>query len=384
MIQTSRISNIHLNNYRNFANIELEISSNIVLITGPNGTGKTNILEAISYLSPGKGIRSASLDLPAKDHVNSWKSEIVFGANLGISRITSSYDIAKKKRQVEHNGNNISTFELAKFINILWLTPQMNLLFIGPRSARLKFLDRLVYGIFKDHAANLKEYEHYQSQRLKHLQNNFNNFDVTWLDILESKLSKSAFNIQKFRYETLAYMRHHLKDVASLFPKAYITLSNIFNPDEDINNLDQLNDVYGLTLDSEGISEENFLRDYKIKLAESRMKDAHSGKTNFGVHKTDLLTFHADKKLCAKFLSTGEQKAMLISVFMAQIETIIAKTNFTPVILLDELFVHLDSDRVQLLIDYLKEINVQVFITSTSANAIHNIKTLDPQIIELA
>jgi DNA replication and repair protein RecF len=362
-----------LTNYRNFKDYLLEIDSDLILITGRNGSGKTNILESISYLSPGKGIRSSNFEFLSREEKFAWQTESLLSSKIGTAEICAKFDIDKKQRALFYNGSKISSHELSRLVNIIWLTPQMNGIFIAPRSERLRFLDRMVFGFFKNHSANLNKLDYFQSERLKHLTNNIGNFDASWLKVLESKIAEHAFEIDHARRKSIFYMQDAIGRLQSDFPKAKITLKTFdneiqFSYPPEVNK----NDNKGYLLENEAVRDD-FYNCYLNKLKEHRYQDACSGRTNYGAQKVDLVIFHQDKEKDVTFCSTGEQKAMLISLFIAQVNSIIDKTKATPILLFDELFVHLDDLRKQLLSDYVINIQAQCFITSTDDYGITDI-----------
>lgn len=355
-----RITEHILQDYRNFEHYSCKIDDRLVLITGQNGSGKTNILESISYLSPGKGMRSSNFDAIARNGDFSWKTKSKLTGKLGPAEISAEFDITNKRRILLYNGSKISSNELSRLLNIIWLTPQMNGIFIESRALRRRFLDRMVFGFFKDHSTNINQLDHFQRERLRHLTDNIGSFDEAWLRVLESKIAEIGFEVDIARRKAISYMQNSIDSLENDFPKAIISLDSF---DDNIRSSDK----------NEAPNKDEFC-DYYIKgLKDNRNKDAYSGRTNYGAQKIDLITLHKDKGQNASICSTGEQKAMLISLFIAQINAIISKTEATPILLLDELFVHLDDLRKQLLSDYVINTPAQVFITSTDDYGIADI-----------
>lgn len=348
-MQKIHLTKINLNNYRNFERFSCEFDNNLVLITGNNGSGKTNILEAISYLSPGRGIRGATQEELCRDDIHNWQSDIELKSKLGIAGVSYKYNLQNRKRDVEYNGSKITSNDLHGLANVVWLTPQMNGIFVDSRSSRLRFFDRIVFSFFSNHASNINKFEYYNRERLGHLTANIGRFDDAWLAVLEKQIAQQAELVHKAREQTIAYMQNSIDQLQSEFPKAILALKGM------------------AWLDN------NFIDEYITELKQNRAKDAYSGRTNFGVHKIDFNVTHAENKKNAGICSTGEQKAMLISIFLAQIEAIILETSTTPILLMDELFVHLDDLRKKYLSDYVINRGVQVFITATDTNGIENI-----------
>ena len=167
-IEKVYISKIELSHYRNFTNFEQEFSDSPILITGENGTGKTNILESLS-LVPGRGLKYAKLDDICTKHDNAevkdWSSNISFRNNIGLFSAKSVFHRRLNKRQVELNDSKIPVKELANFLNIIWITPELHHIFVGTRSERLKFLDRITHSFYPQHASLINKYDHYLHER---------------------------------------------------------------------------------------------------------------------------------------------------------------------------------------------------------------------------
>lgn len=350
-MQKIALNNLTLTDYRNFHNFRLQFDNPLVLITGQNGSGKTNILESISYLAPGKGIRSAAFDQLCRNHNHPWQSYIAFESKLGLAEVTAHFDGMTKRRKIQYNGSKITSNELSRLANIVWLTPQMSGLFIGSRLDRRRFLDRMVANFEKDHATNLTNLDKLISQRLNALKENIGNFDEALLTVLEAKIADYALAVHQGRVKALKYLQKAIDELESDFPKAELALT-VFDPD---------------------ITEDNFKEKYKLEQKNSRQKDAYSGRTNYGVQRIDLAVRHRGKGAMAEICSTGEQKAMLISIFIAQINAITEQARATPLVLLDELFVHLDEFRKQLLEDYVINSGAGCLITATDSYGIEAI-----------
>ncbi|MES2214711.1 MAG: DNA replication/repair protein RecF [Pseudomonadota bacterium] len=347
------IKELHLSNYRNFDNLRLKLSSDQIIITGNNGIGKTNILEAISFLSPGRGLRYAKLDEISKEG-QSWRAGATIHTTLGLAEIDTKYDIISAKRTTEFNGKKISNTELANFASIVWLTPQMEGLFLGPSSDRRRFLDRACYAFYPLHASLINQYDHALRERLKILESSEGNNE--WLDIVEEKISRLAFQINKNRVSVIAKLQNALDNLDNLFPKARLVLEPNY----------------------EGLDVSWIQSEFK----NARKKDLATGRSNFGIHRSDLIVYYRDKDTLTKHCSTGEQKAMLISVTIAQIMAKQAEGVDGPIMLLDETFVHLDETRREYLADFIKSSSSQVWITSAEPFALGYFKSA--QVIELA
>lgn len=338
------VEQINLQNYRNFLELFLKFENGVNLIVGNNGIGKTNILEAISLLSPGKGLKSVHFNDICKVGNNSWLTKFNLQSKVGKTEIISSFSSLDRSRKIQYNGSQISSSELPNLLNVVWTTPQMESLFLDGASARRRYLDRVVYNFDNNHAKHLAKYEHFVRERKKILaQVNFAS-EGDWLGNLEEKIAIEANLIYKARQNAINLMQNAINSLDSKFPKANLKLGSL---SEDIEKC------------------ENFVEEYSLILKKNRQKDSYSKRTNFGVHKTDLLVFHSDKDRSASQCSTGEQKALLISLIIASIEFILHNTKTKPILLLDELFVHLDDTRKKYLSDYIIATKLQTFITTT-------------------
>lgn len=332
------VKDLYLRNYRNLKNFDINAAGSKVFILGDNGSGKTNILESISLLSPGRGLRSAKLDEICNNEASNFEAGFNIYGLLGLSRAVISFDRSSSKKSIEFNEKKIPSSDLTSLYSIIWLTPQMEWLFIGPSSDRRRFFDRIIYLFDHLHASRMNKYEYYLKERMKILQ--FSPHNKEWLDLIELKLSEVALEIVRKRREIANLLQQSLDALISPFPKASITISG------DYSDMD--------------------LEWFKAQFCNSRIDDKNSGRSNFGPHRSDLLVFYASKNIQAKFCSTGEQKAMLISLTIAQILALRALSNrYSPILLLDEIFVHLDNERREYLADFLNKYESQFWITST-------------------
>lgn len=340
------VKDLYLRNYRNLKNLDINAAGSKVFILGDNGSGKTNILESISLMSHSRGLRSAKLDEICNNEASNFEVGFNIYGQLGLSRAVISFNRSSSRKSIEFNEKKIPSSELSRLYSIIWLTPQMEWLFMGPSSDRRRFFDRIIYLFDHLHATRINKYEYYLKERMKILQFSPNNKE--WLDLIESKLSEVALEIVQKRKEIMDLLQQSLDNLISPFPKALITISG------DYIDMD--------------------LQWFKDQFYNSRSDDKNSGRSNFGPHRSDLLIFYASKNIQAKFCSTGEQKAMLISLTIAQILALRSLSNRrSPILLLDEIFVHLDNERRQYLADFLNNYESQFWITSTEEGLVDSI-----------
>lgn len=345
MIKKVILQSINLHDYRNFPLFLADFSPEINIFVGPNGSGKTNILESISLLCPGKGLKHSKYDEICKQGTNLWKSNFTLESKLGTAQIDNYYNRDSRNRLIHYNGVKIASAELVNLLNIIWLTPQMEGLFLDSASNRRKFLDRLTYNFYPNHLKHLIKYDYYVQERNKCLTDRDWALKSSWLDVIEDKIVNEAILIHNSREESIKKIQSEINDLQTTFPKASLALSNLF---EDL-----------------PITTPDFRNNYINLLQSHRKKDSYSGRTSIGVHKTDLLVEYQMTNIAARYCSTGEQKALLISLMLASVNAIIASTKAKPIILLDELFVHLDQMRRQELSDYIISTKIQTFISTT-------------------
>jgi len=348
--KTLRIVELVLTHFRNYEYATLRFGEGVVVLTGQNGAGKTNILEAVSFLSPGKGLRNL-LKLSEADRAGSPDSSWTVSAQIhgvyGSAQIGTGRDpsASLNRRVVKIDGKMIGTqATLAELFSVMWLTPQMDGLFLQASSERRRFMDRLVYNFNPEHASHIYSYEYHMRERAKLLQDNA---DPLWLALTEAKMAERAVAIAAARIEGMLLIQHAMDRAPTVFPKAIIQVDGQVET--------WLNQYTALQ------TEELF----KEMLCQARSQDALSRRTRYGVHRSDLIVFHAGHHMPASFCSTGEQKALLLAILLAEARAKIHWREVVPVLLLDEVVAHLDYNRRQALYDELLEMKCQVFMTGT-------------------
>lgn len=327
------------------------------MLFGENGAGKTNLLEAISMLSPGRGLRrSKTLDLSYRDpnvadeNVNHWAISAKMGTSDEPVKIgTGQIPETPSRRRVRINEANANGTDLAKLLTLNWLTPTQDRLFAGPESERRKFLDRLCLVYTPDHGRTSIAYEKSRSERNRLLSDGID--DPYWFDALEADLAERGAHIANARWNTLSTLKLEIeRRPETVFPKAGIALSG------------EAEDLFEAGADEADVTE--FI---KTALQSDRGLDARAGRTLRGVHKTGLVVTHAGKNMPASHCSTGEQKALLIGLILAHAnaQKQLNADNRAPLLLLDEVAAHLDEHRRQALVEELLELETQVFLTGT-------------------
>ncbi len=347
------VTRLSLTNFRSYAAGEIATSGRPIVLVGPNGAGKTNVLDALSLLSPGRGLRGAKLG----DHIRkgpSVQSEALWAVAATVSRDGEAYEIGTglaigpnggERRQLRLNGAPASsTADLSEIVQINWLTPAMDRLFIESASGRRRFLDRLVFGFDAVHARRAVRYETAMRERARLLK--FGPRDPAWLDGLEAEMAEMGAEMIAARAEATARLNRSLeaRGQAGAFPCALLAVEG---------------EADALALDcGEPVSA---LRE---RFARMRMRDAETGRTTFGPHLSDLAVRHTQKRADARECSTGEQKALLISIILAQAWES-SHINGAPVLLLDEIAAHLDATRRAALAEEILALGAQAWMTGT-------------------
>lgn len=345
------LSRLKLGEFRNYAEVSLRLDPRHVVLTGDNGSGKTNLLEAISFLSPGRGLRRATLSDVTRvgaeatgfsifAEVDGMDGEVAIGTGVegegdGLSR------------RLRLNGTPVkSVDELTDHLRVLWLTPSMDGLFTGSSSDRRRFLDRLVLSLDPAHGRRASDFEKAMRGRNRLLSDG--RFDPVWLEGIEKQMAELGISMAVARHEMLGLLRALIDSRGSdgNFPTASLTLSG-FMDDE----------FHRPAVDLE--------EEYLATLKENRYRDAAAGRTLDGPHRADLFVRHAEKDMDAGRCSTGEQKALLVGLVLAHAQLTANMTSYAPVLLLDEIAAHLDEGRREALFDLIHALGGQSFMTGT-------------------
>ena len=341
------VTRLRLSNFRCYASSSFDGDERPVVLTGPNGAGKTNMLEAISYLGPGRGLRQARLvDVDRRDCAAPWAVAATVSGPVGSVELGTGRDPSSTRRTVRVNGAPASgQSALADYVSIVWLTPQMDRLFLEGASARRRFLDRLVFGFDSAHAGRVSAYEHAMRERTRLLK--IGRRDDDWLSALEETMAGRGIAIAAARREMAGRLARACAEASGPFPPAGIAATG---PVEEW--LDQ-----GPALKAEDI--------LRQQLAAHRDADADTGRTAVGPHRSDFAVRHLEKDMPAEQCSTGEQKALLIAVVLANARLQGAERGAAPIVLLDEVAAHLDNDKRGVLFEALLSLGVQAWLTGT-------------------
>jgi DNA replication and repair protein RecF len=363
---TVQVSRLMLTNFRSYPHLALNLAGthSMVVLTGANGAGKTNVLEAISYAAPGRGLRNAALDDVRRGGENDWSvalrlalkhddlvEEVRVGTGTEQGRSTDEQGgTSKSRRIIKIDGETTHNSSLlGDRWTVNWLTPQMDRLFIEGPSARRKFLDRMAIGLYPNHSRQVGAYERVMRDRNKLLAEKGLSADSQWLSALEARMAEHGIAIAVARLEFAGQIAGQIEaSPESPFPKADLALDGWL---ED------------LLADEIAPVEVEIL--YRERLERERRLDTKAGRTSTGPHKTDFIVTHQPKSMRADLCSTGEQKALLVGLILANAHLQAAIKGQAPLLLMDEVAAHLDADRRKALFETLAALGSQCWLTGT-------------------
>jgi DNA replication and repair protein RecF len=351
------IRRLTLTNFRSYRSAGLETDRDLVVLVGANGTGKTNLIEAISLLTPGRGLRRATYDEVAfSEGDGSWAVSTELEGMLGLATLGTGIEppageeIARSRLCRIDREPVGSAAAFADHLRVVWLTPSMDQLFMGPASERRRFLDRLVLAVDAEHTSRVSALERSLRSRNRLLEEP--RPDQHWLDAIEHETAELAVAVAAGRSETVQRLQSALaRRQDETFPSAEIALDGWMEkllPSHPAVEIEER---------------------YRAVLKDNRSRDAAAGRTLDGPHLTDLSVVYAPKNIPAADASTGEQKALLIGLVLAHSGLLAEMTGYAPVLLLDEVVAHLDPGRRAALYDALGRLGAQVFMTGADPAA---------------
>jgi len=354
------IRKLTLTDFRNYASLSLQLAPGMVVFSGENGAGKTNLLEAVSLLSPGRGLRRAPYADVAREG-----SPRGFAVHASLEGPQGSFEIGtgtagadavgEGGRRVRINATQSSADDMLDWLRVLWLTPAMDALFTGPAGDRRRFLDRLVLAVDPAHGRRAQDYEKAMRSRNRLLSDGSR--DWAFFDAIEMQMVEAGTAIAAARAEMVRLLVAMIDKLPEgPFPKADLALDGALEamvghaPAVDI--------------------EENFRR----ALASGRERDRAAGRTLDGPHRSDLIVRHRPKSMPAELCSTGEQKALLVGIVLSHARLSGEMSGSVPILLLDEIAAHLDPGRRAALFSILEELGCQTFMTGTEAALFSSIR----------
>ena len=356
------ITSLTLTDFRSYASATLPIQAGTVVLHGPNGAGKTNLLEALSLFTPGKGLRGATAPEmgrrePGEKTGRAWAVAAVLTANdtsgEGETKLgTGVQSAGAARRIVRIDGQTAPPGRLLDHLRPVWATPEQDRLFSDARADRLRFFDRLVFAANPDHAAAVSGYEKALRERLRLLTDGAEGrpADPLWLDAVEIRLGEVGARAALARASALATLQTAIDARADRpFPQADLGLTG---------------EAEGLA--ATGADAETIAAHIRDGMARARPRDAAAGRSLFGPHRSDLTALHREKNRPAAEGSSGEQKALVLNLILAQVARL-ADHAARPVLLLDEAPAHLDTARRAALFDEIETLGLQAFMTGTEA-----------------
>ncbi|WP_112320785.1 DNA replication/repair protein RecF [Oceanibium sediminis] len=337
------ITRLQLSHLRSHKSALIEGDGRPVAIYGPNGAGKTNILEALSLLSPGRGLRRATgEDLARAPERIGWKIRATLEAPDRTHQIETGADAPDAPRFLTIDDKPAPQFALGRIARVIWLIPSMDRLWLDTASERRRFLDRITLSLEPGHGETVLAYEKAMRERNRLLKDQVR--DPAWYAGLEAQMAQAGARITRNRAEALDRLMAAQTGAATSFPRANLAL---VGPE-----------------DSAPEPDEDRLR---AALGSQRPRDMAAGRTLSGPHRDDLTAIYAAKDMPARHCSTGEQKALLISVILANARALAEDIGAAPIILLDEVAAHLDPERRRALYDEVCALGAQAWMTGTDA-----------------
>jgi DNA replication and repair protein RecF len=358
------IRRLTLNNFRSYHAATLTLGeAGPVVLTGANGAGKTNLIEAISLLMPGRGLRRATMEeLAFSEGDGGWAVAAEIEGMLGLATLGTGIDppagedsAPSRRCRIDREAVS-SAAAFADHLRVVWLVPAMDPLFNGPASERRRFLDRLVLAIDAQHSGRVAVLERSLRSRNRLLEDSAS--DSHWLDAVEHETAEIAVAVAAARAETVSRLAGALaaaRQQALGFADAEVALDGWMEKLLPLHSAIEIEDRY------------------RVLLKDNRARDAAAGRTLDGPHLSDLRVIHAGKGIPASEASTGEQKALLIRLVLAHAGLIKEMTGFSPILLLDEIVAHLDPARRAALYDALSNLGAQVWMTGADPAAFGDI-----------
>ena len=353
-VTLAAFTRLTLTDFRSYARTELALTGAPVFLVGPNGAGKTNLLEAVSFFTPGRGLRNASLAevgrrMPGETAGRAWAVAAELTSNGEPLRLgTGVEQPGASRRIVRLEGETVPPGRLAEHVRQVWLTPAQDRLFLEGASDRRRFFDRLVFAAIPRHAAHVGAYEKTLRERMRLLTEG--PADPAWLEALEARLAEAGALMAEARARTLAALQAEIDSRGERpFPQAKLGLAGAWEQ---------------MALDGADIAEVE--QRLAAALAAGRERDAAAGRGLTGPHRGDLTVVHAEKDRPAAECSTGEQKALILNLVLAQAARLArAEGQPSPILLLDEVAAHLDRRRRAALFDEILALKLQAFVTGT-------------------
>jgi DNA replication and repair protein RecF len=356
--RNARVRRLQLSNFRSYRRADLAFREQAVVLIGQNGAGKTNLLEALSFLAPGRGLRRAMLDEVASNEGDgSWAVAADLDGALGAVSLGTGIDPpaedapAVRRCRIDR-APVASASAFADHVRVVWLVPEMDDIFRGPASERRRFLDRLVLAIDAAHGSRVTALERALRSRNRLLEEA--SPDQRWLDAVEHEVAELAVAVAAARAECVRRLKAEIdaaRDPTSLFPSAEIGLDGWMEA--------ALGSEPAIAIEDR----------YRSILRQARPRDRAAGRTLEGPHLSDLIVLHAEKGIPALRASTGERKALLVGLVLSHARLVATMHGLAPVLLLDDVAAFLDAERRAALFEALGRLGVQVFMSGVDPDA---------------
>ena len=377
----SAVRRLTLVNFRNYKYLRLNFNSPFIILGGENGSGKTNVLEAVSFLSQGRGLRNAKLsEIKTFDFLANQQPSPIFINNNGwavsaqIEKFGEEFNIGTavesfvkeseyneikevERRIVQVNNQKLSSQnELGNYLSIIWVTPQMDRLFQTGAQLRRNFLDRIVCTFDIEHARRISSYDNLYRQWLQILKSG--NINTSWLNALEEQMSGIGVAIAAARREQVQKLNTFIEqNPDDIFPDAFLSLDGT---------------IEKMLEDKPAIYVEDFYRESLFNLRRNILFNDSSNTFN----KTDLCVLYKKKNVPAALCSTGEQKALLLSIILAHAKSLLYTRGVSPILLLDEVAAHLDNAKKEAFLTKINSLKLQAWLTTTDLSEFTNLKDM--------
>jgi DNA replication and repair protein RecF len=350
------ISKLNLTNFRNFSAQSFSFQKGLNFLFGQNGVGKTNILESLTLLGKSPTLRASDLEEMLKINQIFFTIFAEISNHQFIEKIAINFDLAKKKKTIFINGDELNSRSQDvknHLINFVFLTPQIEQLFILGKSSRRDYLDKIVCDINFSHATQINSYQKLLRERLIILQKYLNSkANEKWLDLIENQIAEIGTAIAFARIEAVDFFNRAITSFVSNFPKVILKV------------IGEIEEKAAL---KSALEIEEF---YRQKLRENRANDLENFKTNFGIHRCDFDAIFLQKEMSALLSSTGEQKAIMMSISLARAKISASYKNQATILIFDEVVSHLDEGRKIALFEEVLQNNLQIFASATSTEII--------------
>jgi DNA replication and repair protein RecF len=366
------VRRLQLTDFRSYPSLDLAVDAPMIVLTGDNGAGKTNLLEALSFLTAGRGLRRPELaECAASQGSGGWAVSVDLETESGLVRLGTGIDppngngLLRRYRIDREPVASIKSF--ADHVRVVWLTPAMDRLFAGSAGDRRRFLDRLVLAVDSEHGTRVAALERALRNRNRLLEDFNHRPDAKWLEASEREIAELAVAVAAARHETVSRLSALIDAMpaeASAFPLPTLALEGEIEPLIDVRPALEVEDHY------------------RMILREQRSRDAAAGRTLIGPHASDLNVRFAAKALDAAQASTGEQKALLITIVLAHAQLVADMSGIAPIILLDEITAHLDPARRIALYEALAKLRAQVWMTGADPLAFADVPS-DAQMLKV-